>query len=55
MAELIWGLDPLLACGTASHQQHPHLLDRPAQQVFHRPTGACHTNHIIPPSRLWAG
>ncbi len=29
------------------------LLDS-AQQVFHRPTGACHTSHIIPPSRLCA-
>ena len=25
-----------------------------AQQVFHRSTGACHTSHIIPPSRLCA-
>ena len=30
------------------------LLDS-AQQVFHCPTGACHTSHIIPPSRLCAG
>jgi len=30
------------------------LLDS-AQQVFDRPTGACHTSHIIPPSRLFAG
>jgi len=25
-----------------------------AQPASHRPTGACNTNHIIPPSRIWA-
>ena len=26
-----------------------------AQPVFHRPTGACHTSHIIPPGRFPGG
>jgi len=32
----------------------PTELVASAQPALNRPTGACHTNHIIPPSRLCA-
>ncbi len=39
--------------GTAGPE--PDRTGSTVQQVFHRPTGACHHHHIIPPSRLCAG
>ena len=32
----------------------PTELQISAQPLLHRPTGACHTSHIIPPSRICA-
>jgi len=39
-----------LAHATVEVEQGPTELLKSAQPVLHRPSGACHTTHIIPPA-----
>ncbi len=43
-----------VAHATGTGGTDPTELETAAQPVIHRPTGACNTNRIIPPSRLCA-
>ena len=44
-----------VAHATGTGGTDPTELESAAQPVIHRPTGACNTTRIIPPSRLCTG
>ncbi len=43
-----------VAHATGTAERDPTELTSTVQPDAHRPTGACHTTHIIAPSRIWA-